>query len=328
MTGQRYSGSNQPPQHGEPRTDPWGWLYREDGHVEPVESPPPVQRDHAYGYDLPSASSQDFPGEQGYPEYHAGQPAAGFSAPPVPPPAVISPGFEPPREERRGRGPMIGLIVGALVLVLALAAFLVYLTQTGRGGADAPPSSQPSGQQGQSGDSEEASQQPSGDATYDGEVAPINATGALAPCVVDDATDASGDPVTYGAENAVDGDMDTAWRCDGDGLDETIRVSLPSGSTVAQVGLVNGYAKVDPGDQSRRYEEYRRIARVQWEFSNGTTAEQDLKDKTESMQTLAVPVQEDVDWVEVTIVTSTAPGSDEATRDAVLISEIQVSAPS
>ena len=47
-----------------------------------------------------------------------------------------------------------------------------------------------------------------------------------------------------------DDNLSTAWRCDGSAVGQTITFALPPNTRIAEVGLVNGYAKVDP-DQRR-----------------------------------------------------------------------------
>lgn len=346
MSGQRYSGT-QPPEHGEPRTDPWGWLYREDGEPEPVPKQPPEQAPtelYAAGPPTPDQPPPDpspsQPPQVDQPTQQPATSAYGYGPPgeipeyrlaptddtPLRDPAPYhpEPGHGDPIVPRRGRALMIGLIVGALALVLVIAVLLVSqsLAQNASPTPSAPPATQPpAGGSSQSPSSQSASGE---GGAYTGPVSPITATGVTADCVAPDATDGNGDRVSYAAANAVDGNLDSAWRCDGDGGDETLRVVLPKESEVARLGLLNGYAKVDPATGDRRYPEYRRITTVRWELSNGTTFEQTLADETESSQAVSIPVQRDVEWVQVTILTSTEPGSKAETRDAVLISEITV----
>lgn len=372
MSGPRYSGPNQPPEHGESRTDPWGWLYRENGEVDPVEpadqaapsgpqvhnswpsGPQPYERLYRQPAEPQPYEQQPQPYEQ-QPQPYQQQPypqqGYGFEPlhqipdyQPVPPgyastsAAAGTPGSAnplhpagPPEEPRRRRGLMLGLVIGALALVLVLALVLIQLgrTTTSASPVTTRPSSEPSSQGDPSATapSSTAPTSPAAEATYDGKVSSLTATGATADCVAPNATDGNGDPVSYAAAEAVDGDLNTAWRCDGDGADESIRVALPQGSAVARLGLVNGYAKVDPGTDDERYPEYRRITEVRWTLSNGATFDQTLKDKTQTQQNLAVPLQKDVSWVQLTILKTTSPGSKLDTRDAVLISEIGVAAP-
>ena len=89
----------------------------------------------------------------------------------------------------------------------------------------------------------------------------------------------------------VDGRTDTAWRCDGDGAGKTIKVTFSSPARIVQIGIVPGYAKIDPADGTDRYAQNRRIAQVRYTFDDGTTVEQTLATDAgiRSVQTVAVP---------------------------------------
>ncbi|HEY5821423.1 MAG TPA: hypothetical protein VIT20_05580, partial [Propionibacteriaceae bacterium] len=101
----------------------------------------------------------------------------------------------------------------------------------------------------------------------------------------------------------------------------TVIFTFPADTTITELGLVNGYAKVDPASGAHRYGEYRRITKVTWTFPNGVTVPQTLTDGNESTQSVTVPDQQATQVV-MTIDATTAPGSKEATRDAVLVSEV------
>ena len=102
-------------------------------------------------------------------------------------------------------------------------------------------------------------------------------------------TDDAGNPVTYVPEQMSDGRMNTAWRCNGDGVGQVVTFEFPAGATIVEVGLVNGYAKVDPASGAKRYGEYRRITKVTWTFANGTSFQQALEDGVTTMQKLSIP---------------------------------------
>ena len=114
-------------------------------------------------------------------------------------------------------------------------------------------------------------------------------TQVRAGCQAPQSTDGAGQPVDYAPEQMSDGQMDTAWRCNGDGVGQVLTFSFPAGTTIAEVGLVNGYAKVDPATGVKRYGEYRRITKVTWTFADGTSVEQSLKDGVKTVQKLSVP---------------------------------------
>jgi hypothetical protein len=115
--------------------------------------------------------------------------------------------------------------------------------------------------------------------------------------------------------------MDTAWRCNGDGIGQVVTFEFPAGATIVEVGLVNGYAKVDPASGAKRYGEYRRITKVTWTFADGTNFQQSLNAGVTTMQKLRIPSQQG-DYVTLTIEASTGPGSTARGRDAVVISEV------
>jgi hypothetical protein len=110
---------------------------------------------------------------------------------------------------------------------------------------------------------------------------------ASASSTAPDNVDAAGNPVSYSAGNMVDGDPRTAWRMPGDGRGETVTLTLPSAAHLTQVGLIPGYAKVDPSNGVDRFPENRRIREVRWRFDDGTTVEQRFSDSP-SMQRTAV----------------------------------------
>jgi hypothetical protein len=140
-------------------------------------------------------------------------------------------------------------------------------------------------------------------------------------CQAPQTTDDAGSPVYYVPEQMVDGRMNTAWRCNGNGIGQVVTFEFPPGTTIVEVGLVNGYAKVDPASGAKRYGEYRRITKATWTFANGTSFQQSLEDGVKTVQKLSIPSQP-ADEVTLTIEASTGPGSNARGRDAVLISEV------
>jgi hypothetical protein len=143
-----------------------------------------------------------------------------------------------------------------------------------------------------------------------------------APPPTADSQDGQGITVSYGAANLVDDDPETCWRMLGDGSGRTIELTLNSEATIASVGLINGYAKIDPDDQTDRYLQERRILRVAWRFGDGTTLRQTLLDDTKSVQTIELDEPITTDSVSLTIESTTSPGK--ADYDKTAISEIQI----
>ena len=108
-------------------------------------------------------------------------------------------------------------------------------------------------------DSREPSAANASDASQAGGAGPVTPTQVKVGCQAPDATDGAGRPVSYVPEQLIDAKLNTAWRCNGNGIGQVLAFTLPAGTSIAEVGLVNGYAKVDPASGARRYGEYRRI---------------------------------------------------------------------
>ena len=222
------------------------------------------------------------------------------SYPPVPAPPPPSP---------RGRNPAIIMVVILLCLTVGAVAGMALLLQS-EWRTSAPGSGESSAQQAAS-----------SDAPHSGQVATLTPTQVTVGCQAPQSTDGAGAPVVYAPEQMSDGKMNTAWRCNGNGVGKVVTFGFPAETTIAQVGLVNGYAKVDPASGTQRYGEYRRITKVTWTFANGTSFQQSLDDGVETVQKLSIPPQSG-GHVTLTIEASTEPGSTARGRDAVLISEV------
>lgn len=155
--------------------------------------------------------------------------------------------------------------------------------------------------------------------------APASAS-ASATCVSPNSQDASGATVGYGAGNAIDGLTDTAWRCDGDGVGAQLRIDLGRTLQVTRVGLLPGYAKLDPVDGTDRFRQNRRVTSVRYTFDNGSAVTQNLDPDDPSIQSTAVPAV-GTRTVTVTILASVA-GADANGRpavDKVAVSEVAIS---
>jgi hypothetical protein len=209
----------------------------------------------------------------------------------------------------RGRNPMIIIIVILLCLTLGAVAGIALLlhpdSRTAASGSaeasvnEAAPSAASSSRQATS----------------------ATPTRVKVGCQAPQTTDDAGSPVYYVPEQMVDGRMNTAWRCNGNGIGQVVTFEFPPGTTIVEVGLVNGYAKVDPASGAKRYGEYRRITKATWTFANGTSFQQSLEDGVKTVQKLSIPSQP-ADEVTLTIEASSGPGSNARGRDAVLISEV------
>jgi hypothetical protein len=254
-----------------------------------------------------------------------------YAAPPgAQPPGMQPPGTQPPGAPpqggfawRDGAGPppppprrvpwlLIALLAIAALLAAGVAAYFLVPRST----ATAPPSAAPVPSAPAAVPAAPPSAQPS--------ALTITAT---ADCVSPPSRDASGAVVDYGPERMVDGRADTAWRCDGNGNGKTVKVTFSSPARIVGVGMIPGYAKVDPADGTDRYAQNRRIAQVRYTFDDGTTVEQTLATDAgdRAVQTVAVPGVTS-SGMTVTIVRSVPGAAVGANRasDRIAVSELSV----
>ena len=131
-----------------------------------------------------------------------------------------------------------------------------------------------------------------------------------------DSTDAAGDAVMFDAVNAVDGDPTTAWRVPGDGLGDYLVLTFDESVHVDSIGMVPGYAKIDPVDGANRFTQNRRVRSAQFEFSDGQVLDVDYSDQAQ-LQQVSV-------GVETTVVVMYITRSTSAPRDFTAVSELQV----
>ena len=155
---------------------------------------------------------------------------------------------------------------------------------------------------------------------YEGRTDAATVGGAAASCEAPPSVDAAGNRIRYEPANTYDGDLSTAWRCNGDGVGQTLTLSLPEGVRVGEVGLVPGYAKTDPRSGADRYAENNRITRVRWTFADGTSFVQRLDGSptNREMQTVRIPLTES-NQVEIEVLASTR-----GARNTIAVSEVRV----
>ena len=148
------------------------------------------------------------------------------------------------------------------------------------------------------------------------------AVGASVPATAPDGMDASGSPTSYGAENLLDDEASTTWRMPGDGSGNDIVISLDGPRTITSVGLIPGYAKVDPSNGIDRFRQERRIVRVTWVFPSGFTHVQAFDPTDASMQSARFEAPQAADSVTLHIDETSAPG--DPNFDYTAISELLV----
>ena len=145
------------------------------------------------------------------------------------------------------------------------------------------------------------------------------------------APDASGNTISYSAENAVDGQNSTAWNVDGDGIGQSITLHYDQPITVSRIGMIPGYDKVDSTDGTHRFYQLYVVKKARIEFSDGTSVEANFE-RDPSMQYTDVP-DTTTDTVKITILDTYPPGNSPEggnypyTLDKAAISEIQVEGP-
>jgi serine/threonine protein kinase len=139
-----------------------------------------------------------------------------------------------------------------------------------------------------------------------------------ASTIAEEAVDACEQVVPYDPKRVADGDSETAWRTPGAAIGESITFTFAEPVVVTRVGLIPGYSKVDPCDQTDRFPQNRIIERVRWVFGDGTEADQSFEPFPE-IQRINVTT-EPTRTVTVEIADTTPHGG----RDYTVISEIEV----
>ena len=152
----------------------------------------------------------------------------------------------------------------------------------------------------------------------------IDLTVVEATCERPAAIDSARNPVEYKPEFAVNGDLDSAWQCRGDGVGERLEFDLGGPVGVVSVGIIPGYAKVDPHDGTEWYPLNRRLTEVRWHFDDGTAVDQQLDPDPElrDMQALELPEPVTTSTLILEIVSS-APGSSD-THPNVAVTDLEV----
>lgn len=159
---------------------------------------------------------------------------------------------------------------------------------------------------------------------YSGKTRQVVPTQVAASCTAKPATDSLGQPVTYEPEQAVDGKLDTAWRCDGAAAGQSLTFTLPAGTELVRVAVYNGYGKTDPKSGESMYGQYRRVTSATWQLPDGSWFTQKFADNGAGLQQVEMPKTAIKGDITFTIVSTTPPGwANVPTRDAVLISEVQ-----
>ncbi len=256
-------------------------------------------------------------------------------APPPGPPPVYDPHGAPPPPQRAGPSAAF-VLAGVAVVALLVIGLVVALSRSGDDDGDAAPEFTDTGasadQASGSADtapvdgtgSDGSSTSPSTVAEAGGSSIPsgpsrtIEPTRVAAPLQTEPSVNGCDQTTTFEPANLLDHTPETAWRTAGDGTGRRITLNLGVDTRVTSVGLINGYAKVDPCDGTDRYFQGRRVTAVRWTFDDGTEIVQDLDENLRSVQSTAVDVV--TLRVQLEILGTTAPGE----RDFTPISDIEI----
>jgi len=132
---------------------------------------------------------------------------------------------------------------------------------------------------------------------------PVKAVAAIASATAPPAVTGCNRPVSYEPALVVDGDPTTAWRVPGDGIGQRVQVTLERPTRLLQVGLLPGYARVDPCTKVDRFVQMRRVTQVRWIFDGGAAIRQSFEDRP-AIQSIAVDVVTKTITVEVVATTA------------------------
>lgn len=261
--------------------------------------------------------------------------AASGGRPPAPPIShrAPEPAYLAPEPGGRRQGPGPGMWVGvaaAMVVVLLLGGFLLL---HGGGGEAATTSHKtplvPRPTHSDSSPAASASSPTASSSSPSIRVTgpPTNVAGfaqASAPSHAPAGVDFSGRPVTYVAQNMVDGRNDTCWRTPGDATGTELTFRLDQPTRISRVGLVNGYSKIAYSG-GRAYDWYhgnRRVLSVEWIFDDGSSVSQSFGDNRGMQQIAIHPVTTSTVTLRITAVSP--PGKGRAARNDTAISEVSL----
>ncbi len=145
----------------------------------------------------------------------------------------------------------------------------------------------------------------------------------LAPSAVDATSvappgkDSRGQRITYEPEHLTDHNPSTAWRTPGNGLGQQLRLAFAGPVRVRRVGLIPGYAKIDPFDGTDRFMQNRIVRSVRYLFDDGTVVAAAFSPQPVLQFT-------DVDVLTGTVTVEIVLTSEHGGRDFTAVSDIEV----
>jgi hypothetical protein len=149
---------------------------------------------------------------------------------------------------------------------------------------------------------------------------PVHPLSVTATCQAPPGADSAGTTVTYEPASTLDDVPATAWRCPGSAVGQQLVYDFGAAVTLTSVGLVPGYAKVDPVDGTDRFAENRTVTAVVWRFDDGTEQRQTIADPGPTPATVEIPGGISTRRLVLEIA---GTGNDGAVRDFTAISEAQ-----
>jgi serine/threonine protein kinase len=255
---------------------------------------------------LPGPSPLELGAQRTLPPVYSPPIAGGLSAntTPLPQPnyALAQP---PPAPKRSWVGPIVGLVV---LLLAGAAALGFFLLQSNDSNTSNPTTG---------GAAQEDPELGAGDFNTSGPATNVRPDSIEASGTAPPGIDSSGASITYEADNVLDGVDSTAWRTAGSGKGTRLVLSFGSPVLVTRIGLIPGYAKIDPNDFTDRFFENRRVLAVDYIFSDGTVKAQNF---TEIPQMQTTSVNEVTEEIEILIAATSPHGG----RNFTAISEVQV----
>ena len=144
---------------------------------------------------------------------------------------------------------------------------------------------------------------------------PISVT---ADCTAPDAKDAANQTTTFRVDNVLDSDPQTAWRCPGSSTGHVLAFQFATPVTLREMGLIPGYAKIDPSSGEDRFGQNHTVTQVRWIYGGGSETQTiDTPGRSSSVLVLDSPAA--TTKVELRI---DGIGNPTASRDFVAISDV------
>jgi hypothetical protein len=218
----------------------------------------------------------------------------------------------PPKPSGGGKAALIAGLATVLVLLLGVGAFFLVrqLSSTSDSGSSV------AAEDGDSGGA--AASLPGGAQSDTPDAGPLQPVSVTASCQAPPGVDSVGNTITYEPELVLDATPETAWRCPGSAVRQTLTFDFGHEVTVTSVGLVPGYAKVDPADGTDRFAENRTVTSVVWRFSGGRSVRQDIRTPEPTMLSVDVPGV----TARYVVLEIAGTGNDGAIRDFTAISDV------